>query len=100
MANPNFWKIFRKILDVVGAVGGATEAIEMLNGLKQNLQDLSQYERSELEDIIKAHNLKASLAGCTTEYQAFLEILKGLEEVDLEVRKKVISSVDRVLRLD
>lgn len=68
MANPNFGRAFREILELIGAIGGTLAVGEKLNAWKQNLQDLNPNERSELENIIQTYNLTASLSGCTTEF--------------------------------
>lgn len=100
MANSNFGRAFREILESLGLVGGSLTVGEKLNEWKQNLQDLNPHERSELENIIESYQLKVSLAGCTTEHQALVVIIEALKASDPEDRRKIASAIDKVFALD
>jgi hypothetical protein len=70
------------------------------NHIVEQFSDLNEQEKKGLEDIISKFQLRASLAGCNTENEAFQAIAPSIRELPLEKQEAVRNAVRQVLSQD
>lgn len=98
--NNKLTDFFAWFFNQIKEVGSQALILSGIENLPNLVSDLNEQEKKGLEDIINKFELKASLAGCNTEDEAFKAIAPSILDLPPEKQEIVHDALKRVLAQD